>query len=98
MQFEERDHSEIRTDGPRMDGRFQWFDRVDPLSAQIDATDLHDLPSTWDFELSGEQWQPGGSISSYAGGPTVPHLRQSMEIPSLAQLVMLISMAQRRAF
>ena len=83
----ERDHQEIRSDGKRIDGRFEWFDHVRVLDPQFDGTDLRDLPATFDLELSGEQWRPGGSIASYAGGPTVPHLEQTMEVPSLAKLV-----------
>lgn len=83
----ERDHQEIRSDGKRIDGRFEWFDHVRVLDPQLDGTDLRDLPATFDLELSGEQWRPGGSIASYVGGPTVPHLEQTMEVPSLAKLV-----------
>jgi hypothetical protein len=67
MRLEEVDHSLIRSDSKRIDGRFQWFDRVVPLTEQFDGTDLRDLPATFDFELSGESWQPGGAISSYEG-------------------------------
>jgi hypothetical protein len=83
----ERDHQEIRSDGKRIDGRFEWFDHVRVLDPQFDGTDLRDLPATFVLELSGERWQPGRSIASYAGGPTVPHLEQTMEAPSLAKLV-----------
>jgi hypothetical protein len=83
----ERDHQEIRSDGKRIDGRFEWFDEVRVLDPQIDGTDLRDLPATFDVELSGDTWQPGGSIESGGGGPTVPHLAQTMEVPPLAQLV-----------
>jgi TIR domain len=85
--IEERDHREIRSDGKRIDGRFEWFDQVRVLDPHHDATDLRDLPVTFDLEFSGEAWQPGGSIASYTGGPTVPHLKQSMEVPPLATLV-----------
>lgn len=83
----ERDHHEIRADGKRIDGRFEWFDHVRVLDPQLDATDLRDRPATFTLELSGESWQPGGSITTYASGPTVPHLSQRMEVPSLATLV-----------
>jgi hypothetical protein len=83
----ERDHQEIRSDGKRIDGRFEWFDHVRVLDPQLDATDLRDLPATFDLEMNGERWRPGGSISSYANGPTVPHLEQTMEVPSLSNLV-----------
>jgi hypothetical protein len=87
MPFEELDHTDVRPDGKRVDGRFQWFDRVTPLKAQLDGTELRDLAATFDLELSGESWTPGGAISSYEGGPTVPHLAQKLEIPALATLV-----------
>lgn len=87
MEMDERDHREIRSDGKRIDGRFEWFDHVRVLEAQIDGTDLRDLPATFDLELSGERWRPGGSISTYAGGPGVPRLEQTMEVPPLAKLV-----------
>ncbi len=83
----ERDHHEIRSDGKRIDGRFEWFDHIRVLDPQYDGTDLRDLPATFDLELSGESWQPGGSIATYAGGPTVPHLQQTMEIPALEKLL-----------
>ncbi len=83
----ERDHQEIRSDGKRIDGRFEWFDHVRVLEPHLDGTDLRDLPATFDVELRGERWRPGGSIANYAGGPTVPHLEQTMEVPSLAKLV-----------
>jgi hypothetical protein len=83
----ERDHDEIRSDGKRIDGRFEWFDHVRVLDPQLDCTDLRDLPATFDLELSGEAWQPGGSVASVAGGPTVPHLQQTMEVPSLETLL-----------
>jgi hypothetical protein len=83
----ERERREIRTDGNRIDGRFEWFDHVRVLDPQFDGTDLRDLPATFDLKLSGKAWRPGGSISSYAGGPTVPHLEQAMEVPPLAKLV-----------
>ncbi len=57
------------------------------LDPGLDGTDLRDLPATFALELSGDRWQPGGSIASYAGGPTVPHLQQTMEVPPLAQLI-----------
>lgn len=85
--MQERDHQEIRSDSKRIDGRFEWFDHVRVLEPQLDGTDLRDLPVTFNLELNGEEWQPGGSISSYAGGPTVPHLRQTMEVPSLEKLI-----------
>ncbi len=87
MGVEELDHDLIRSDGKRVDGRFQWFGRVERLSAQHDGTDLRDLPATFDFEFSGESWQPQGAVSSYQGGPTVPHLEQKLEIPPLATLI-----------
>jgi hypothetical protein len=83
----ERDHHEIRSDGKRIDGRFEWFDHVRVLDPQLDGTDLRDLPATFDLELSGEPWRPGGAIGTHDGGPTVPHLEQKMEVPSLATLV-----------
>ncbi len=83
----ERDHREIRSDGKRIDGRFEWFDHVRVLDPHLDGTDLRDLPATFDLELNGERWRPDGSIASYTGGPTVPHLEQTMEAPSLAKLV-----------
>ena len=83
----EREHEEIRSDGKRVDGRFEWFDHVVELDPHGDGTDLRDLPATFDVELSGERWRPGGSISSYGGGPTVPHLQQTMEVPPLATLI-----------
>ncbi|MGZ4881926.1 MAG: toll/interleukin-1 receptor domain-containing protein, partial [Halobacteriota archaeon] len=79
----ERDHREITIDGKQTDARFEWFDHVSVPSAEIDGTDLHDLPVTFHLDFSGESWQPEGSIASFAGGPTVPHLPQRMEIPSL---------------
>ena len=87
MPFEELDHREIPSNGKRVDGRFEWFKRVTPLRAQGDGTDLRDLPATFNLELSGEMWTPEGAISSYAGGPTVPHLAQRLELPSLAKLI-----------
>lgn len=83
----ERDHQEIRIDGKRIDGRFEWFDHVRVLNPEFDGTDLRDLPATFSLELNGDRWRPGGSVASYAGGPTVPHLEQTMEVPSLANLV-----------
>src|SRR5687768_14647860 len=83
----EREHHEIRSDGKRVDGRFEWFDHVVELDPHGDGTDLRDQPSTFDIELSGERWRPGGSIASHAGGPTVQHLEQTMEVPSLAKLI-----------
>lgn len=83
----ERDHREIRSDGKRIDGRFQWFDHVRTLDPHLDGTDLRDMPATFDVEFDGADWQPGGSIATYAGGPTVSHLKQTMEVPSLAQLI-----------
>jgi hypothetical protein len=83
----ERDHQEIRNEGKRIDGRFEWFDHIRVLAPQLDGTDLRDLPATFNLELNGEEWQPGGSISTYDGSPTVPHLKQTMEVPSLAKLV-----------
>lgn len=85
--MQERDHQEIRSDGKRIDGRFEWFDHVRVLDPRLDGTDLRDLPVTFDLELSGEPWRPGGSIATYAGGPTVSHLEQRMEVPSLEKLV-----------
>ena len=87
MDLGERDHRAIRSDGKRVDGRFRWFDHLRELAPQLDGTDLRDLPATFDLELSGENWRPGGSIASYAGGPTVSHLEQTMEVPPLAKLV-----------
>lgn len=85
---QERDHHEIRSDGKRIDARFQWFDHMRVLEPEFDGTDLRDLPATFDLELSGEAWRPGGSVAAtFKGGPTVPHLVQQMEVPSLAQLV-----------
>jgi hypothetical protein len=86
-EMRERDHREIRSDGKRIDGRFQWFDHVRVLDPHLDGTDLREQPATFGLELSGESWQPGGSAASYAGGPTVPHLRQKMEVPSLEKLI-----------
>jgi hypothetical protein len=83
----ERDHQDIRDDGKRIEGCFEWFDYVEELEAQIDGTDLRDLPSTFDLKLSGKRWKPRGSVSSYPGGPGVPHLEQKMEIPALSDLV-----------
>ena len=83
----EREHHEIPSDGKRVDGRFEWFDHIVELNPHGDGTDLRDLPATFDLELSGERWRPGGSISSYVGGPTVSHLEQTMEVPSLARLL-----------
>jgi hypothetical protein len=85
--MQERDHHEIRSDGARIDGRFEWFDHLRVLDPEIDGTDLRDLPVAFNLELSGEPWRPGGAIASYQGGPTVPHLEQKMEVPSLADLV-----------
>jgi hypothetical protein len=86
-EMRERDHREIRSDGKRIDGRFQWFDHVRVLDPHLDGTYLRDQPATFGLELSGEPWQPGGSAASYAGSPTVPHFRQKMEMPSLEQLI-----------
>ena len=83
----ERDHREIRSDGKRVDGRFEWFDHVRVLDAHHDGTDLRDLPATFTVELGGKQWQPDGVTSTYPGGPAVPHLRQRLEVPSLAKLI-----------
>jgi hypothetical protein len=85
--MQERDHQEIRSDGKRIDCRFEWFDHVRVLDPHLDGTDLRDLPATFDLELSGEPWRPGGSIATYAGGPTVPHLEQRMEVPPLEKLL-----------
>ena len=83
----ERDHQEVRSDGKRVDGRFQWFDHVRVLDLELDGTDLRDLPATFTIELSGEAWQPSGSIGTYPTGPGAPHLPQRMEVPSLATLI-----------
>lgn len=83
----ERDHREIRSDGKRIDARFEWFDHIQILDPQLDGTDLRDLPATFPLEFSGESWRPGGSIATYAGGPTVPHLAQTMEVPPLRTLI-----------
>jgi hypothetical protein len=85
--LQERDHHEIRGDGKRIDGRFEWFDYVRVLDPIFDGTDLRDLPATFNLELSGEAWRPGGSTAAYQSGPTVPHLEQKMEVPSLAELL-----------
>lgn len=87
MKTKEPDRHEIRIDGKRIDGRFKWFDHERVLAPEFDGTDLRDLPASFSLELSGDQWKPGGSIATYAGGPTVPHLRQTMEVPALAKLV-----------
>ena len=87
MKFEELGHSQLRSDGKRIDGRSQWFDRSETMTEQIDGTDLRDQPATFNFELSGKPFQPGGSISSYDSGPSVPHLAQRLEIPSLDDLI-----------
>jgi hypothetical protein len=87
MKMSELDHKEVRSDGKRVDGRFEWFDHKRVLEPQHDGTDLRDLPATFNLELSGKSWQPKGSIGTYAGSPTVPHLQQEMVIPSLEKLV-----------
>ena len=87
MGLEELDHSRIRFDGKRIDARLQWFDSVVPLSEEPDGSDLRDRPASFDLQMSGDTWQPNRSVSTYEGGPTVQHLAQKLELPSLAELV-----------
>lgn len=87
LKLDEIDHAEMRSDGPRIDGRFQWFNEVVPLSAGIDGTDLRHRSATFRFGYTGREWQPKGAVNSYDGGPTVPHLPQRHEMPSLDSLI-----------
>lgn len=87
MEIEELDHSRIRLDGKRVDGRLQWFNRVLELSEELDGTDLRDLPAAFNLTMSGDVWQPRASIATYEGGPTVPHLAQKFELPPLSKLI-----------
>lgn len=83
----EREPHEVRADGKRIDGRFQWFERVEVLDAHIDGTDLQELPAVFSLELDGSTWTPGGTTSTYPGGPGMPRLPQTMQLPPLAKLV-----------
>lgn len=87
MNVEELDHTQIRSDGKRVDGRLQWFDRTVRLTEGIDGTDLRDLPASFALQLKGDTWQPTGSISTYEGGPSVPRLRQTLVVPALSALI-----------
>ena len=74
--FEERPYSDyfgqVR---PRIDGRFVWFDRHERLPLTLHSTSLYP-PASFSLRLDGAAFQPKGL-----------HLRQTLEIPSLARLV-----------
>ncbi len=87
MELAEPQPDDVRSNGKRIVGRFEWFKRVLPLDEIIDGSDLHDRPAEHTLELDGKMWRPEGSIRTYEGGPGAPHLPQKMEIPPLASLV-----------
>jgi hypothetical protein len=75
--LEEAEYTEFFLhDRPRLDVQFRWFDRVVPLSPQIDGTDLKDLPATFSLQFDGTEFKPKGEF----------HLPQTFEIPSLETL------------
>lgn len=63
-------------DRPRLDVRFRWLDRVVEPDLEVDGTDLHDLPATFNMELDGAEFKPKGALN----------LPQTFEIPSLNKL------------
>ena len=87
MNIEELDHSQIRQDGKKVDGRLQWFNRTFELSEELDGTELRDQPAAFNLVLNGDVWQPRGSIASYEGGPAIPHSEQKFELPPLSKLI-----------
>ena len=62
----------------RVDCKFQWFDRIEELNANIDGTDFHDLPATFTLSFDGADFRPGGKGL---------HLPQKFEIPPLQTLI-----------
>lgn len=64
---------------PRVDCKFQWFDRTVALIPTLDSFDfdVHELPATFTLRFDGEEFQPGGHAL---------HIPQQFEIPPLQTL------------
>lgn len=83
----ELDHYDIPDDGMRMDGRFEWYDHVSVLECGGDGTDLRSLPASFSVKLDGKAWRPSGGMQTYAGGPSLIHMQQEMQIPGIQTLI-----------
>ena len=75
--FEEPPFTEFfLTERPRVDVQFKWFDRVIPLRAAADTTDLKQIPTTFTLDCDGREFKPKGAFA----------LSQTFEIPALDAL------------
>jgi hypothetical protein len=64
MRLDEPGRDEVRGDGKRVAGRFQWLEKAIPLREELDETELRDRPAAFTLELSSDARQPKVSLSA----------------------------------